>query len=259
MSHPNASRRSPRTHEATTLERERTTVLVERSRKPRSKADSKTRKAKTHGLECRTVLIEPPKKPHITVNWNKMLFTKKSQPVTKAILAKYPPNKDKFGLDVIRIPCDGSRFQVKSIPLIGIGHDGIRFEDCVAAEDWLKQFPDVQSVADKSNFNWKNRSLIGIPAEDLGSSVNEMYFMYVCYEVKTGLPHNKYLENLSGVQMFGDGYLFKVYKDFDEDGRPIFLDMGSVSAIDLKNGGVTKECVQKLLDLMTGDVGKAKR
>ena len=50
-----------------------------------------------------------------------------------------------------------------------------------------------------------------------------------------------------------------MYKDFDEDGKPIFLDMGSVSAIDLKNGGVTKECVQKLLDFMTGDVGKAKR
>ena len=117
----------------------------------------------------------------------------------------------------------------------------------------------MQSVADKSTFNWENRSLIGIPAENLDSFVNGSYFRYVCYEVKTDLSHIKYLENLSGVQMFGEDYLFKVYKDFDEDGRPIFLDMGSVSAIDLKNGEVTKQCVQKLLDSMTQDVGKGKR
>ena len=118
MTHANASRRSPRTREATTLEREYTNVLLERSRKARPKAGSKTRKAKTYGQEYRTVHIEPAKKPHSTVNWNKMLFTRKSQPATKAVLAKHPPNKDKSGLDVIRIPYDGSRFQAKSIPLI---------------------------------------------------------------------------------------------------------------------------------------------
>ena len=134
----------------------------------------------------------------------------------------------------------------------------MRYEDC-AAKDWLKQLTEMRSFTNKSTFNWDNRSLIGIPAENLGSSVNHNYFMYVYYEGKAGLPHNEYLENLSGVQMFGDDYLFKVYEDFDEDGRPIFLDMGSVLAVDLKNGGVTKECVQKLLDFMTQDVGKAKK
>ena len=82
--------------------------------------------------------------------------------------------------------------------------------------------------------------------------------MYVCFEEKAGVPHNRYLEGLSGVEMFGESFLFKMYRDFDGDGKPIFRDMGAESVRELEGGGLMEGIVRKMLDSMIqkGDEGK---
>ena len=260
MSRPPSSSQSSRPRTTTTLVREYNTVLIEPPKKLRVK-DGPTKMRNTSILEpeYNTVLIEPPKKPSTTAQWTKKGTTSKKQTKGKATTpTAFQPKNIKSRLDVIRIPCDGPPFRITSLPLIAIGNGGIKPEDCVPGEEWLVQFPNMWSIANEPKFNWHHRRLIGIPAKDLSSSVNETYLMYVCYEETAGVPHNKYLEQLSGFEMYGESFLFKMYTDFDGDGKPIFRDMGPESVKELESGGFMEAIVRKLLNSMTekGDEGK---
>ncbi len=257
-----------RTRTTTTPMREYTTVLSEPSRKNHSSTES-TRVPNTIILEreYNTVLIEPPNKTHAGPIGMGKRTTSNYKPETKATASKRPSTKmatsiksqrktDAPRVDVIRIPYDSSPLLINSFPLIRLGRDGVRAKDCVAGEDWLQHFPNMWSLTDKLAFSFKHRHLIGIPAKDLCSSVNENYFMYTCYDGTAGLAQNKYLEKLSKKPMYGDSFLFRTRADSDENGKAIFLHMGSDSVRDLESGGLTKAILRQLLDSMTPGVRK---
>ena len=260
MSRPPGRSHSSRTRTTTNLEREYTTALVEPPKKLHlQKRPAKIRNGTILEPEYNTVLIEPPKKPRSTGQWTRKGTTSKKQTHGKATPVAFRPRETKSRLDVIRIPCDGPPFRINSIPLIAVGNGGMDPKDCVPGEDWLGQFPNMWSLADEPGFNWRRRRLIAILAKDLGGlSVDETYLMYVCYEAAAGVPHNRYLEGLSGFEMFGESFLFKIHRDFDVDDRPIFRDMGPDSVRELERGGFTEAVVRKLLNSMTrkGDEGK---
>ncbi len=193
--------------------------------------------------------------------------TSNYKPETKATASKRPSTKmatsiksqrktDAPRVDVIRIPYDSSPLLINSFPLIRLGRDGVRAKDCVAGEDWLQHFPNMWALTDKLAFSFEHRHLIGIPAKDLCSSVNENYFMYTCYDGTAGLAQNRYFEKLSQIPMYGDCFLFRTRGDSDEDGRAVFLHMGTDSVRDLESGGLTKTILRQLLDSMTPGVGK---
>ena len=251
-------RQSSRTSTTTTLVREYETVLIESPKKLRVK-DGPTKKRNTTTPEPKynTVLIEPPRKPCTTGQSTKKSTASKKQTNGKAIPAAVQPKTIKSRLDVIRIPCDGPPFRITSLPLITIEKGGIDPQDCVPGEDWLVQFPNMWSLAHEPRFNWHHRHLIGISPKKLSSAIDETYFMYVCYEQTAGVPHNTYLEHLSGFEMYGESFLFKI-REFDGDGRPVFRDMGAESVGELEGGGLLETIVRKMLDDMTqkGDEGK---
>lgn len=247
-----------KTRTTTTLGREYETVLIEPPKKHRTKdAPTKKRNTTIPEPEYNTVLIEPPKKPSNTGQRTKKSTASKKPTNVKATPAAAQPKTTKSRLDVIRIPCDGPPFCITNLPLIAIGNGGMDPKDCVPGEDWLVQFPNMWSLAHEPRFNYHSRRLIGIPAKKLSSCVDETYMMYVCYERTAGVPHNTYLEDFSGFEMYGESFLFKM-GEFDVDGRPNFRDMGTESVKELESGGLLEAIVRKLLNSMTqkGDEGK---
>ena len=262
MSHPPAKSHSSKTRTTTSSVHKYETVLIEPPKKLSPKnGPTKTRDTSIIKREYNTVLIEPPKKPRTTGQWTKKkkATTSKKETNGKATTpAVLHTKKIKSHLDVIRIPCHGPPFHITRLPLITIGNGGMKPEDCVPGEEWLVQFPNMYSLAHEPQFNYRQRRLIGIPANDLSTSVKETYLMYVCYEETAGMPHNRYLEDLSGFNMFGESFLFKMEEDFGGDGKPVFRDMGAESARELESGGLLEAVVRKLLNSMTGkrDEGK---
>ena len=241
--------------------REYETVLIAPPKKLHIKDEpTKMRNTIIPEREYNTVLIKPPRKPRTISQWTKKPTASKKQTKGKATTpATSQPKNIKSSLDVIRITCDGPPFRLTSIPLITIGKGCMDPKDCVAGEDWLVRFPNMWCIADEPGFNWDRRHLIGIPAQELGSAVDETYFMYVWFEETAGVPHNRYLEGLSGFEMFGESFLFKMYRDFDGDGKPIFRDMGSESVRELEGGGLMEVIVRKLLNSMTQKEDEGKR
>ena len=213
---------SSRTNTTTTLVREYTTVLIEPPKKlPLKDGPTKMRNTTITEPAYNTVLIEPPRKPCSTHQWTKKGITNEKQTKGKAATpASIQPRKIKSRLDVVRIPCDGPPFRKDGIPLIAIGNGGINPKDCVPGEEWLVKFPNLWSIAHESRFNWRRRSLIGIPAKHLGSSV-ERNLLDVCVLRGDGrCPAQRSIwRKFRGFKMKGESFLFKVYTDFDVDGK----------------------------------------
>ena len=74
--------------------------------------------------------------------------------------------------------------------------------------------------------------------------------MYVCLEEEPGLPHNRFLEQIAGVEVFGDAFVFKMEsKAFEDSGRVVYVDMEENFVQDAKSesGRLAKRVLRKLM------------
>ena len=224
------------------------TIVIEPARKPFPKTKSTTR-VSTITLEkgYKTNTAKPPKQPRATDQWTEKSGSSKSQ--TKAPTEPQPPEV-KTSLDIIQIPCNSSPIRIFTVPLVGIGRGGVPSDDCVPIEQWLLEFPDMRFAQRLHRFHYPDRQLLGLRApdmEDLGALRKTNQLIYVCYDPKAGLPHNGRLEELSGVKVYGDGFWFMMYKDFDVHEGPRFIDMRPEMVEDLESGGVAETVMRRLL------------
>ena len=162
-------------------------------------------------------------------------------------------------VEALRLPCDGSKFRITSIALTEIGRHDTRLEDCTEIEKWLRRFPKMKDLDGHHTFSWKDRQLLAINAEGLGGSYYTRYMIYVCCEKQAKPARNEYLAKLSGLDIYGDCFLFKIHLfDEDGDGDPEFLHIGPESVQDLKQHGATEDILRELLtfEVLTEELKK---
>ena len=259
---PLSNSRGIATRYTTPFERKYTTVLIEPPRKLPPKVESTTKGITSEDhLETKPTAsrYQPSTEQVIAASYPEEMSSHSTssspqkhtvgpyQPDVEATSARTQSSKQNLYLDVIRIPCDGSPLRISHVPLIKLGDDGVRLDECVALEEWLELFPNMWSLHDKSTFNYYYRKLLGLPSEDPDDPASINYFIYVCYEKEAGLAHNKYLESLSGVKVYGDGFFFKMREDFDVNRGPSFIHMGTESVKDLEDRGDTETTFRKVL------------
>ena len=276
---------SSKKHTTTTPERKYDTVTIEPPKKPAPKFRM-TRKRTTRRIqpeaeptrsksqprtESVNAASHPARKPsNGKSSSSKNRQTSKSHPKEKTPAAKDQPTKRDATLNTqptanyptadgqpedplesfvtaIHLPCDGSRRRPTRIPLTKVGPDGIGSDDCREMEKWLGSFPNMKLLDSKETFKWDYRQLLAIPVKELGCSVATICLLYVCYDKKAKLPRNKYLEALSRVHVYGDGYMFEVMNNSLTDENMKFLHMGWGTVEDLKGGGDAEVLLKKVL------------
>lgn len=157
-------------------------------------------------------------------------------------------------LKVVRIPCDDTPCTIETFSLARLGPDDFSLEVWRDAEKCLTCFPRIwKSHNSSQNFSWKYRSLIGVTAASLGENSGEWkadYLMYTCQDKEANLPHNTYLEKLSGTTVYGDAYVFKMQREqTGENGSCIatYYDLGDDFALAAKDKGFPNQILWELL------------
>ena len=145
-------------------------------------------------------------------------------------------------LQILRVPCNGSSMSLTKVPLINIGSGGIKKDDCNDWEKQLQHLPNVKSFDSVKSFSWTYRKLVGLTKNDVGHEpLNGDYMMYMCLDLRSGFPHNDYLEELANLgrgpwmptvplKVYGDPFVFKMRSESreSEEYRPaMYLHMDS--------------------------------
>lgn len=105
----------------------------------------------------------------------------------------------------------------------------------------------------KVEFSRKDLIDLELSIKDLGDFDREWqadHMMYVCLEEEPGLPHNRFLEQIAGVEVFGDAFVFKMEsKAFEDSGRVVYVDMEENFVQDAKSesGRLAKRVLRKLM------------
>ena len=125
-----------------------------------------------------------------------------------------------------------------------IGMDG-----CSASEKLLRRIPYVPE--DSFAFVWSRHSLLSLShrfQRKIERKWQEDYMMYVCLD-DAGLARNKYLEFISGLQVYGDAFLFKVKRGgLDKLERAEYVNMDEDFGRDSWSLANANILLRKLLD-----------
>ena len=111
-------------------------------------------------------------------------------------------------------------------------------------------FPDMSSLPPECNFHYDKRQLLGLRASDIDKLGFANHMIYLCYDKKARLPHNKFLEKLSGVNIYGDGFWFMLHRDFDEHEGPSFIHMTLEVIENLLRGELAEKVLLRLLAIL---------
>ena len=137
---------------------------------------------------------------------------------------------------------------IAKVPIIKIGPRGIINKD--ECNDWEKQLqylPNVKSLDNVKSFRWSYRKLVGLTKNDAGHEpLNGDYMMYMCLDLRSGLPHNDLLEELANsgrepwmptapLKVYGDAFVFRMLSEAreSEEYRPamyVHMDSGFVDS-----------------------------
>ena len=135
-------------------------------------------------------------------------------------------------LEVVRIPCNGSDMDLTTIPLIKIGHGGIRRDECNQFEKALGHIPNLKSFNSSKEFSWTYRKFSGLTNNDIGEEPWKAdYMMYLCVDQRSGLPCNEYLKWLVKIGrgplipskpfgVYGDAFVFRMESKSKESDEP---------------------------------------
>ena len=111
-------------------------------------------------------------------------------------------------------------------------------------------FPDMSSLPPECNFHYDQRQLLALRVQDVDELGSTNHMIYLCYDEKSGLPHNKFLEKLSGVNIYGDGFWFMLCRDFDLRKGPTFIHMLQEVIENLLRGGMPETILRRLLAIL---------
>lgn len=164
-------------------------------------------------------------------------------PISK--LSCEPKVYPQTSVETLRIPCDNSPCRITYIPLTAFNPRDTGSDDCMKKEEWLTRFPNVK-LMDQSTFSWNERQLLYLPFKDLDRFIEGFHLLYVCYEKKTRLPRNRYLEKLSGVHMYGDSFLFKMSNSYASS-EPDYLPLRVNPSEAQESGGKIEVMLKEIL------------
>ena len=97
------------------------------------------------------------------------------------------------------------------VPLVKIGSKDISEAECTDYEKQLGYIPDIRGC-NGYTFSWNHRKLLDVSDEpEHAIPQGTVSKMYLCFDKKSGLPHNLALESI-GVypEVFGDAFIFKM-------------------------------------------------
>ena len=114
-------------------------------------------------------------------------------------------------------------------------------------------------------FSSKDLIDLELSSKDLGDFDRQWqadHMMYLCLAKKTGIPHNKFLEQSSGMEVYGDAFVFKMEsKALADSGRMVYVGMKEVYVQDAnsKLGRLAKRVLRKLMQTALKENGQKTR
>lgn len=163
-------------------------------------------------------------------------------------------------LQVVRIPCNETSawypLGLTSVPLLKLGTPETSERPFNEVEKGLNYIPDLGHYVriQDGTFSSVFRSLAVLTVMDEGGdgvTPVAVYQMYLCLSEKSGLPHNKNLEdltNVSRVRAYGDVFVFKMQPNvFDEMKHGEYMHMDELFVESVKKWGHARRYLQDLL------------
>ncbi len=133
------------------------------------------------------------------------------------------------------------------VPLIKIGSEDISEAECTDYEKQLGYIPDLRGY----DFSWNHRKLLDVSEKpEYAEPQGAVCKMYVCFDKKSGLPHNLALEDIVVLpEVFGDAFIFKMNPQPTGSGQAHYLHKDEDFVL---TGGESMVCREAILGLYRG-------